>query len=430
MTRKNAGMIALVVSNVVTLIACLMTSSCIEFDRNKFLNEHYKGMDLETIGRDQTILLIDDTAAKKIELPDIRGAIVEGSSEVYDSVYAVALETTDESVIGYVSKLIVTQGYIYVVDNWHGNKVLRFGMDGKYLNQIGREGDGPGEYLQPSDVYIDKDITVLDQFQMKLITYDLAGKLRSEKKLPFICQSVIKLEDGGYIFKTGNADNGQIKGLTGYHVWRTDSALNIEGRAIHHDPNLFDNYFDCNSTRGTTRGTLMTNYFSDSLYWVSKDGEIRCDYILNFGDKRPTEMLYARNSEKAMARQRSGAMYMRGDIAESEDYIMVYVGCKGDYVMYISKDSDEVRCYRDIALDESNPFWGGCKSSDCTIEGNIFVKATSANQIIETYKQIVKMIKDGEIENITIGHEQEISMCEKLKPEDNPCVVFYKMKKR
>ena len=72
---------------------------------------------------------------------------------VLDKMYpleVIVLETTDESLLGSVDKLIEANGNYYVLD--HVRKcVLVFEGTGKFLHRVGRVGQGPGEYSTLSD---------------------------------------------------------------------------------------------------------------------------------------------------------------------------------------------------------------------------------------------------------------------------------------
>ena len=63
--------------------------------------------------------------------------------ELFDTVIAVRLETTEESLVGVVDKVIVVDSCMYVLDKFKTKSVKRFTLEGKYLNVIGQYGEGP-----------------------------------------------------------------------------------------------------------------------------------------------------------------------------------------------------------------------------------------------------------------------------------------------
>lgn len=59
----------------------------------------------------------------------------------------VSLEVTDESLIGEITKMKVTDSDIWV-KHYKDNHVLRFSRSGKFLNKVGKVGQGPEEYIR------------------------------------------------------------------------------------------------------------------------------------------------------------------------------------------------------------------------------------------------------------------------------------------
>jgi len=84
----------------------------------------------------------------KTEFADIK------LSELFTKVTPIILETTKQSLIGYISKVAITSEYIIVLD--HTVKALfLFAKDGTFVRKFGRIGNGPGEYSHVSDFCYD-----------------------------------------------------------------------------------------------------------------------------------------------------------------------------------------------------------------------------------------------------------------------------------
>lgn len=87
----------------------------------------------------------------------------------------IPLETTDENLFGDVGNILIHQDTIYIIDS-KNTKVLAFNMKGVFIAQIGAIGNGPGEYVSPSGIHIDKKrnvISVTDPNLCKLLNYSL-----------------------------------------------------------------------------------------------------------------------------------------------------------------------------------------------------------------------------------------------------------------
>lgn len=93
----------------------------------------------------------------------------------------IPLETTDESLVGNISKLLYEDGKLIVVDK-ENNKILVFdAATGKFLNCIGHQGRGPKEFISLRDVVVaDGKLYVLDMG--KILTYKLSGEFVGETR--------------------------------------------------------------------------------------------------------------------------------------------------------------------------------------------------------------------------------------------------------
>lgn len=77
-------------------------------------------------------------------------------SEVAEKLEIVPLEMTDESVLSDITEMQVTDHNIWI-DHGREFYIYRFSRSGKFLNKIGRIGQGPGEYTNYSTFLVDED---------------------------------------------------------------------------------------------------------------------------------------------------------------------------------------------------------------------------------------------------------------------------------
>lgn len=101
------------------------------------------------------------------------------ASSFIESVMPVFLETTDDNLIGFLSAMQVTSDYICILDGGPGgsNRLFVFGKAGKYLRSIGKQGQGPGEYLNIHDFTINEEedeIFIIDDVSSKISVYKLS----------------------------------------------------------------------------------------------------------------------------------------------------------------------------------------------------------------------------------------------------------------
>jgi hypothetical protein len=101
-------------------------------------------------------------------------AVASGS--ILDSLFLVPLRIPDSLFIGNVDAIKVYEDRLYVLDSYKGATVNIFSMDGQFVNQLNRKGNGPEEYANLESFCVDlnsKEIVVNDREKRRLFTYDL-----------------------------------------------------------------------------------------------------------------------------------------------------------------------------------------------------------------------------------------------------------------
>ena len=102
-------------------------------------------------------------------------------SDAVQKVDIVPLETTDESLINDLTFVEISDKFIFVYQ-LKNSEILRFARDGKFLNKIGKKGQGPGEYTYISGLQIDENkgevyaITTANG----VLVYDFEGRFKRQ----------------------------------------------------------------------------------------------------------------------------------------------------------------------------------------------------------------------------------------------------------
>lgn len=76
-------------------------------------------------------------------------------SDAVAKIDVVSLEVTDQSILGDINQAVVTTHNIWVSHSKEAF-VYRFSREGKFLNKVGKVGQGPGEYSQLSQFFVDE----------------------------------------------------------------------------------------------------------------------------------------------------------------------------------------------------------------------------------------------------------------------------------
>ncbi len=72
--------------------------------------------------------------------------------DILDKYHYITLETSDESLIGEIKKIVIQNDKLYVLNSQSTIKV--FDDKGKFLSGIDKKGRGPGEYIEISDFQV------------------------------------------------------------------------------------------------------------------------------------------------------------------------------------------------------------------------------------------------------------------------------------
>ena len=122
------------------------------------------------------------------------------------------LDPTGSVVVGNVDNILILDTCIVVNDRNQAKQIFVFKMDGTFSHYIGKNGRGPGEYLQATDIaYHNGYLVVLDMLSRKLIRYSLGGVFIEETEYK---DKLHEIESDGEIlfaYAGDNRHNADIK---------------------------------------------------------------------------------------------------------------------------------------------------------------------------------------------------------------------------
>ena len=108
------------------------------------------------------------------------------NTEYIDSCQFIQLETTEKSLFGEITQLETFEEKFYIYDR-QTKKIKVFDHTGKFLNDIGKLGQGPGEYINISFFFLnpkEKKIGLYDPSKSAIHEYTLIGNFLRTVKLP------------------------------------------------------------------------------------------------------------------------------------------------------------------------------------------------------------------------------------------------------
>ena len=198
--------------------------------------------------------------------------------ELFSRVEVVPFEDHNDScLLMRLTRVLPYKDKIYVVDRRRPACYV-FDKDGSFVRQIGRMGNGPGEYFQIEDCMIDEgrqEIILLDCNGI-LFVYDLDGKFLRRLRLEWgACQSLVATGDGNAAlwFLTGEAQEAvKIFDDKGQYV-----------KGYLHQPAYF-NYMILHPFYTYDGKAYLGSGCFSTVYTLSSD-TLKVAYQWDFGDK-------------------------------------------------------------------------------------------------------------------------------------------------
>ena len=222
------------------------------------------------------------------------------TSFLFDSITYLPLETNNNTLIGSVDKLEVFDFHYYLLDK-KNKKIWCYDLDGKYIFQIYKRGNGPGEYLNISDFTIDevnKHILILDREIRKILYYDLNGNHIKSVDIEVNARNFAKL-NSSFLLYTGGADifMGKKQQKYGYNLFQTDLEGNVlSGYFPYYE--ITDDLWGIN-VFSTNKKILFHYANNDTIYEFNKNGALVCRHLFDFGKyRRPIENIKDKTTMK------------------------------------------------------------------------------------------------------------------------------------
>ena len=126
------------------LILFFLFLACVN-QRNK--TSHYTEDQIASLSLDSTTLLkVETKSLLTVDLNPFLKKQEYDLGSLIDEVKLIPLETTDESLVSSIYKIIVTGSNIYIYDKFKGGGIIIFDKGGKFVKRI-PYGQGPGEIM-------------------------------------------------------------------------------------------------------------------------------------------------------------------------------------------------------------------------------------------------------------------------------------------
>lgn len=290
--------------------------------------------------------LNDDVKLLQIDWDQVSDAI-DYSPMVEDSILIIPLETTNECLIGEVTKLLYQNNLIYIVDNI-SKSIFVFDMSGKLKKKVHSAGNGPGEYTNISYFTVHgTDMILFDHFMNKFLFYDASGKFIREKNIGDIWTSdLFCMGDKLYL------PNNQSSSKSGfYHLYTIDlkNSDKIKKYLPFAEPQSNQGWSIDFYYAQLENEALLCFFPYDELYNVQNE-EVSLLYKIDFGNKRLPKQ-YIEGDGTTALRTAIRDKYVTGveRVRQSHKYILLqFSDSKNDYMTIYNKETGEMQTTKNL----------------------------------------------------------------------------------
>lgn len=342
-------------------------------------------------------------------------------SDFAEDIEFVPLETTDECLLGEnLMNLVVTSQDIIVYDL---GGCYRFNRQGKFLNRIGSQGNGPGEYIRALYITVDtlnRWVYMGDYNKKKFVKYDYTGKHLADLKTEGVGMNnflyrpeFLLMENDHYLFEK----KGKRFSLALYSEkekkiisrMSCDYKADIPAMSI------------CNPIAyHHQEHTYLKDFWCDTIYRMTDAFHLKPYIYIDKG-----KFIHRTEDDKALTGGRQTArdflVLSVRDLGESDRYI--FIGTDKGRMFYDKKEKKAFAggTLKKPFISAKDDLYGSPGLIGIDINGNEIYSHRFAHELIES-KKGSHSIKDSR-------YDAYLKMIEKLDEEDNPVIMIVKMKK-
>ncbi|GHT87670.1 hypothetical protein FACS189474_1060 [Bacteroidia bacterium] len=400
------------------IIFIVLMTSVIGCTNQQNKTSRYSEEQIASLHLDSTTLL--NVITDNIETIDLNPFLKQQHFDfgaLIKNVKIIPLETTDESLIDDIYKVLVTDSNIYIMDGFKGRGIIIFNKEGKFIKRISN-GQGPGELIRLHDIAFDSENNELIAYQHSfLLFFTPAGEFIQQKRLPFGFYNFTVIPNG-YVFKAlDKQGNEHLDILQYYTLFVTDKNFELNSVAL---PVLESdvNYGGYNYLYNNNNTISITHKFTDTVYhYINETNQLKARYALNYSKKKlPERYLQGTMNEFDAAISQNDYWYYIGEYLETESHHIFFL--RNDYIrlqtiVYRDKQSGNLSggTNADYNINEIPPFGFPIAASGKYL---ISTHYPSANNSLAPVCSMLSDEDNRKIKNLT--------------EDDNPVLVFYELK--
>jgi len=207
-------------------------------------------------------------------------------SSFASSIEEIPLEINEECLIGnFISQIITTDYLLFII---HDTRCSVFDKSGKYLYDISKRGEGPHEYIQLTNVFLeDNYICLYDASRKKILFFTHENEFIKEMNIPESFGHLYPIQNNIY---AGYLSNRSGKEKTKIKFFNSSEVIDSIPYPQEYNNNgvIMIFYNECSIfSSGNTYS--FKEIFNDTIYTIHKDYQVTPRLVLGLGIYNPTQ---------------------------------------------------------------------------------------------------------------------------------------------
>lgn len=252
---------------------------------------------------------------------------------------------TEESLIGYIDKIVVTDAHIAIMDE--SNKILNlYDWEGNFVRRIGKIGQGPGEYVGLGDFQIYNDtVFMFDAPRNKMLAYTIDGEFVAQRDLPFQVDIFSILDNNLWLWGVSSYNEKKYKDA---QIISTDKDFDFIKEYVGYNKNVDHNvklsyYFVHSSNK-----VIYHQGLENEVYIFQQDGTLSECLYFDFGEYN-IKKEYIRDVNK-LWESNDSYCYLATTPILTDSYIVGTLNIDGELHSFIYNSITEETVFNSLAL--------------------------------------------------------------------------------
>lgn len=357
-------------------------------------------------------------------------------SDFADSIEIIPLETCNNNLIGWVRRIVSTDKNYYISSavSYYTQKLFVFTKDGKFIRQIGNEGEGPNSYLGMNDFVLIDDSIIKISENYNLACYDVNGNFLYKKKQRDCPKEIIIFNDMIY----GLSINPQLyDNQLLFRLDKNDSVRTDFFKVSPLEAKVADFYVRTAMMTTNDDAIIFNHPYSNTIFKLCpNDLETSPLYRVDFGDRNVSWKIFEENENHLTwdEKLREGKSYWGiNEILDLNNHFIVNAVDEtfhSSFTIYSKKSGKTMSGQRikDDMFFKGNQTILKPRYTPHYCDGNYLLWPINAEIILKGYHAYRKALGETKWKLFCKKYPRLVKVCEQLDEESNPVLLRIKIK--